>query len=76
MRKRGLPRTTFEVRKVPPGSDTLAFGEGWDREDGMAGAMRRLGVEPIPGSRHHRGCDDAAEIARLLGRVLGEGGVS
>ena len=51
----------------------LALSAGWDREDGMAGAMRRLGVEPIPGSRHHRGCDDAVEIARLLGMVLGGG---
>jgi len=49
----------------------VALSARWDREEGMAGAMRRLGVEPLPGSRHHRGCDDAVEIARLLGRVLG-----
>jgi len=49
----------------------LALSAGWAHEEGMAGAMRRLGVEPLPGSRHHRGCDAAAEIARLLGRVLG-----
>ena len=48
----------------------VALAAGWDREDGMAGAMRRLGVEPLPGSRHHRGCDDAVEIARLLGMLL------
>lgn len=51
----------------------VALAAGWERENGMAGAMRRLGIEPLPGSRHHRGCDDAANIAMLLGMVLGGG---
>jgi inhibitor of KinA sporulation pathway (predicted exonuclease) len=49
----------------------LARMAGWRREVGMAGAMRRLGLDPVPGSRHHRGADDAVNIARLLALVLG-----
>ncbi len=43
-----LGNTHLNVKRL------LALSAGWDREDGMAGAMRRLGVEPLPGSRHHR----------------------
>ncbi len=59
-----LGQTHLNVKRL------VALSAGWDREEGMAGAMRRLGVEPIPGSRHHRGSDDAANIGRLLGMVL------
>ena len=51
----------------------VALTAGWTRETGMLRAMRRLGLEPTPGSTHHRGADDAVEIARMLGMVLGGG---
>lgn len=56
-----LGNTHLNVKRL------VALAAGWVREDGMSGAMRRLGVQPIPGSRHHRGCDDAANIATMLG---------
>jgi len=49
----------------------LARMAGWRRELGMAAAMRRLGLDPVPGSRHHRGADDAVNIGRLLALMLG-----
>jgi inhibitor of KinA sporulation pathway (predicted exonuclease) len=52
----------------------VALTAGWTHESGMAGAMRRVGLEPTPGSRHHRGSDDAVNIGRLLALVLGGGG--
>jgi len=48
-----------------------ALAAGWERERGMAGAMRGLGLEPTPGSTHHRGADDAVNIARIAALVLG-----
>ena len=61
-----LGNTHLNVKRL------VALAAGWVREDGMTGAMRRLGVLPFPGSRHHRGCDDAANIATMLG-VLFQG---
>jgi inhibitor of KinA sporulation pathway (predicted exonuclease) len=40
----------------------------WPREVGMAAALARLGIE-LEG-KHHRGGDDARNIARLLAKVL------
>jgi inhibitor of KinA sporulation pathway (predicted exonuclease) len=51
----------------------LALAAGWPREEGMAGALRRLGIELVPGTRLHRGTDDAVHIAEMLGRVLASG---
>ncbi len=48
----------------------VALAAGWSRERGMMETLKRLGVESMPGSRHHRGCDDAVNIARLLALVL------
>lgn len=48
-----------------------ALAMGWAREDGMTGTLRRLGLEPLPGSVHHRGADDACNIATILGCLLG-----
>jgi len=67
-----------ERRRIEfPFSDThlnvkrlVALMGGWARETGMMRAMRRVGVEPTPGSTHHRGADDAVNIARLLAVVL------
>ena len=49
----------------------VALTAGWEREDVVAGAMRRLGLAPTPGSRHHRGSDDSVNIARLPAMVFG-----
>ncbi len=46
----------------------LALAFGWPFEVGMAGALERLGLE-LKGT-HHRGVDDAANIARLLCYML------
>ncbi len=48
----------------------VALIAGWTRETGMMKAMRRLGLEATPNGRHHRGGDDALEIARMLGRAM------
>jgi inhibitor of KinA sporulation pathway (predicted exonuclease) len=48
----------------------VALMGGWVRETGMLRAMGRLGLEPTPGSTHHRGGDDAFEIARMLGLAM------
>jgi len=48
----------------------VALMGGWTRETGMPRAMRRLGLEPTPGAKHHRGSDDAVEIARMLGLAM------
>ena len=59
-----LSNTHLNVKRL------VALAAGSVREDGMGDAMRRLGVQTLPGSRHHRGCDDAANIATILGRVF------
>ena len=46
----------------------LAMALGWDKELGMARALDALGF-PLEGT-HHRGVDDAWNIARLLGEVF------
>ena len=43
-----LGHTHINVKRL------VALSAGWVHEEGMAGAMRRLGTEPLPGSRHHR----------------------
>lgn len=48
-----------------------ALALGWRREEGMARALGCLGLEPLPGSVHHRGADDACNIATILGHLLG-----
>ena len=48
----------------------VALAAGWSREHGMMETLKRLHIEPAPGSRHHRGYDDAINIARLLAAVL------
>lgn len=64
----GLPfplgQTHLNVKQL------VAFTAGWRREVGMRQALKRLGLQPTPGAVHHRGADDAAEIARILGLVL------
>ena len=45
---------------------------GEEQRHGMAGALRRVGL-PLVGT-HHRGIDDARNIARLLPWVLGRAG--
>jgi len=45
----------------------VALMAGWTHETGMLKAMKRLGLATTPGSTHHRGGDDAVEIARVLG---------
>ncbi len=45
-----------------------ALAHGLDREPGMAGALAHAGI-PLEGT-HHRGVDDAWNIAALLGGVL------
>jgi inhibitor of KinA sporulation pathway (predicted exonuclease) len=49
----------------------VALIAGWTRETGMMKALKRLGLEATPGSTHHRGTDDAVEIARMLGMAMG-----
>lgn len=48
----------------------VALMGGWKGETGMLKAMKRLGLEATPGSTHHRGGDDAVEIARMLGLAM------
>jgi inhibitor of KinA sporulation pathway (predicted exonuclease) len=48
----------------------VALMGGWVRETGMLRAMRRLRLDPTPGGTHHRGNDDAVEIARMLGLAM------
>ena len=48
----------------------VALMAGWNSETGMQRTMRRLGLEATPGSTHHRGGDDAVEIARMLGMAM------
>lgn len=43
---------------------------GWTREIGMAGGLEALGI-PLEGT-HHRGVDDAYNIARVLAHMLGK----
>jgi inhibitor of KinA sporulation pathway (predicted exonuclease) len=45
-----------------------AVAHGWPREVGMSEALRRLGL-PLEGV-HHRGGDDAWNIAAILARLL------
>ena len=51
----------------------LAVACGWSREVGMGEALRRMGL-PLEGT-HHRGGDDAWNIAAILSRVLRSGRV-
>lgn len=58
----------------------VAQAYGWPKERGMMRTLHHLGLEPLPGSRHHRGADDALNIGRILAHVypmvagmLGEG---
>lgn len=46
----------------------FALSQGLSREVGMAGALKQVGL-PLIGT-HHRGVDDAANIARLLTFLL------
>jgi inhibitor of KinA sporulation pathway (predicted exonuclease) len=61
--------------KLPFGPDHLnikqAFSDalGTSKRFGMAGALRRLGL-PLEGT-HHRGIDDARNIARILPYAIG-----
>lgn len=61
--------------KLPFGPDHLnikqAFSDalGTNKRFGMAGALRRLGL-PLEGT-HHRGIDDARNIARILPYAIG-----
>ncbi len=45
-----------------------AVAHGWSREVGMSEALKRMGL-PLEGT-HHRGGDDAWNIAAILSRVL------
>lgn len=45
-----------------------ALMHGWEREVGMDEALKRLGL-PLEGT-HHRGGDDAYNIAKILAHVL------
>ena len=51
----------------------FALRHGLDREVGMADALKLLSL-PLDG-RHHSGVDDAWNIARILGVLLGPGHV-
>jgi len=46
----------------------LAVTRGWEREVGMKKALEILGI-PLEG-RHHRGVDDARNIAKILVEIL------
>ena len=46
----------------------VAVACGWSREVGMSEALKRMGL-PLEGT-HHRGGDDAWNIAAILSRVL------
>jgi 3'-5' exoribonuclease 1 len=65
----------FHGLKLPFGSDHLnvkqAFSDtlGTSKRFGMAGALRELGF-PLEGT-HHRGIDDARNIARILPYAIG-----
>jgi len=59
-----LGDTHLNVKRV------VAIMAGWPRETGMMRAIRRLGLEPVERSTHHRGADDAVNIGRLLAVVL------
>ena len=48
-----------------------AVAHGWSREVGMSEALKRMGL-PLEGT-HHRGGDDAWNIAAILSRVLRSG---
>ena len=48
-----------------------AVAYGWSREVGMGEALKRMGL-PLEGT-HHRGGDDAWNIAAILSRVLRSG---
>ena len=67
----------FHGVELPFGEDHVnlkrAFSQalGTTRRFGMAAALKRVGL-PLEGT-HHRGLDDARNIARLLPFILGEG---
>jgi len=43
---------------------------GGHRETGMMRCLARLGLQPEEGTQHHRGCDDAVNIARILWEII------
>jgi inhibitor of KinA sporulation pathway (predicted exonuclease) len=47
----------------------VAVMEGWNKEIGMAGAYNKLLKQEIQGV-HHRGVDDARNIAYILKHIL------
>lgn len=59
-----LSNTHLNVKRL------VALMSGWARETGLRRALKRLDLEPTPGSTFHRGSDDAVEIARVLGLVM------
>lgn len=61
----GIPAVTETNRK---GCALSSFKHRWGL--GTLKAMERLGLEPTPGATHHRGNDDAVEIARMLGLAM------
>jgi len=46
----------------------LALSLGWNREVGMARSLKDLGI--MLEGRHHRGVDDAKNIAKILGSIF------
>lgn len=50
----------------------FATAQGLPKQVGMAGALHHLGI-PLEGT-HHRGADDAANIARIATRLFQAGG--
>jgi inhibitor of KinA sporulation pathway (predicted exonuclease) len=58
--------------EMPPYLDlkaALSSAQGWRRKYGMAKALTRCGLE-LKGS-HHRGIDDARNVARMLPWIVG-----
>lgn len=43
---------------------------GGHRETGMMRCLARLGLRPAEGTQHHRGCDDAVNIAMILWEII------
>lgn len=43
---------------------------GGHRETGMMRCLARLGLQPAEGTQHHRGGDDAVNIARILWEII------
>ena len=66
---RGVPypfgKTHINVKSL------LALTAGLSRELGMAGGLEKLGIS-LEGT-HHRGCDDAWNIAAILWHIIKAG---